>query len=91
MGAETLVAIVASLVTTMSGLGWVLDRNGRRTDQRFDTVITHMTKVERMLNDMRADMPVTYTLRQDHLRLSDKVERIEGDIAIWRQRETLHD
>ena len=91
MGAETLVAIVASLVTTMSGLGWVLDRNGRRTDQRFDTVITHMTKVERMLNDMRADMPVTYTLRQDHLRLSDKVERIEGDIAIWRQRETSHD
>lgn len=91
MGAETLVAIVASLVTTMSGLGWVLDRNGRRTDQRFDTVIAHMTKVERMLNDMRADMPVTYTLRQDHLRLSDKVERIEGDMAIWRHKETLHD
>ena len=88
MGPETLVAIIASLVTTMSGLGWVLDRNGRRTDQRFDTVIAHMSKVERMLNDMRADMPVTYTLRQDHLRLSDKVERIESDMVLWRQKET---
>lgn len=88
MGPETLVAIIASLVTTMSGLGWVLDRNGRRTDQRFDTVIAHMSKVERMLNDMRADMPVTYTLRQDHLRLSDKVERIESDMVLWKHKET---
>ena len=91
MGVETLVAIVASLVTTMSGLGWVLDRNGRRTDQRFDTVIAHMTKVERMLNDMRADMPIKYTLREDHLRLSEKVERIETDMVIWRHKETFND
>ena len=91
MGAETLVAIVASLVTTMSGLGWVLDRNGRRTDQRFDTVIAHMTKVERMLNDMRAEMPIKYTIREDHLRLSEKVDRIETDLVIWRHKEITND
>ena len=91
VGAETLVAIVASLVTTMSGLGWVIDRNGRRTDQRFDTVIAHMSKVEKMLNDMRADMPIKYTLREDHLRLSEKVDRIEADLVLWRHKETVHD
>lgn len=91
MGVETLVAIVASLVTTMSGLGWVIDRNGRRTDLRFDTVIAHMSKVERMLNDMRADMPIKYTLREDHLRLSEKVDRIETDMVIWRHKETFND
>jgi hypothetical protein len=88
MGVETLVAIVASLVTTMSGLGWILDRNGRRTDLRFDTVIAHMSKVERMINDMRADLPLKYTLREDHYRLSEKVERIESDFIIWKHKET---
>ena len=88
MGVETLVAIVASLVTTMSGLGWVIDRNGRRTDIRFDTVIAHMAKVEKMLNDMRAELPIKYTLREDHIRLSDKVERIENDILLWKHKET---
>ena len=88
MGIETIVAIIASLVTTVSGLGWVLDRNGRRTDIRFDTVIAHMSKVERMINDMRADLPEKYTLKSDHLRLSDKVERIESDLIIWKHKET---
>ena len=88
MGVETIVAIVASLVTTLSGLGWVLDRNGRRTDARFDTVITHMTKVEKVLNDMRAEMPLQYTLRDDHLRLVEKVEKIESDLILWKHTET---
>jgi hypothetical protein len=88
MGAESIVAIVASLITTMSGLGWVLDRNGKRTDLRFDTVISHMTKVEKVLNDMRAEMPILYTLREDHIRLAEKVERIESDLIVWKHRET---
>ena len=89
MGLETLAAIIASLITTMSGLGWILDRNGRRADARFDTVIAHMTKVERMINDMRADLPLKYTLREDHYRLTEKVERIESDLIIWKHKETL--
>jgi hypothetical protein len=88
MGLETIAAIVASLITTMSGLGWILDRNGRRTDARFDTVIAHMTKVERMINDMRADLPLKYTLREDHYRLTEKVERIESDLIIWKHKDT---
>ena len=89
MGLETIAAVVASLITTMSGLGWILDRNGRRTDARFDTVIAHMTKVERMINDMRADLPLKYTLREDHYRLTEKVERIESDFIIWKHKDTL--
>ena len=89
MGFETNAAVVASLITTMSGLGWILDRNGRRTDARFDTVIAHMSKVERMINDMRADLPLKYTLREDHYRLTEKVERIESDLIIWKHKETL--
>ena len=89
MGLETIAAVIASLITTMSGLGWILDRNGRRADARFDTVIAHMTKVERMINDMRADLPLKYTLREDHYRLSEKVERIESDLIIWKHKETL--
>lgn len=88
MGVETVVAIVASLITTVSGLGWILDKNGRRTDARFDTVINHMNKVERVLNDMRAELPLRYTLREDHFRLSEKVEKIEKDFVIWRHKET---
>lgn len=89
MGVETIVAIVASLVTTVSGLGWVLDRSGRRTDLRFDTVIAHMSKVERMINDMRADLPLKYTLREDYYRLSEKVERIESDLITRKLKESL--
>ena len=89
MGLETIAAVIASLITTMSGLGWILDRNGRRADARFDTVIAHMTKVERMINDMRADLPLKYTLREDHYRLTEKVERIESDLIIWKHKETL--
>jgi len=88
VGIETIVAIVASLVTTMSGLGWILDRNGKRTDVRFDTVISHMTKVEKVLNDMRAEMPLMYTLREDHIRLTNKVDRIESDLVLWKHKET---
>jgi hypothetical protein len=88
MGVETIVAIAASLITTMSGLGWILDRNGRRTDARFDTVISHMAKVERVLNDMRAELPLVYTLREDHIRLSEKVDRIETELILWKHKET---
>lgn len=83
MGIETVVAIVASLVTTMSGLGWVLDRNGKRTDSRMDTLLTHMTKVETIINDMRAEMPLRYTLKEDHLRLQEKVYRVENHVYQW--------
>jgi hypothetical protein len=42
-----------------------------------------------MINDMRADLPLKYTLREDHYRLSEKVERIESDLIIWKHKEML--
>ena len=91
MGIETLVGVIASLITTMSGLGWLLDRNGKRTDARFDTVLAHMAKVERVLNDMRAEMPIRYTLREDHLRLQEKVYRVENFMYQWAKKPYLGD
>jgi hypothetical protein len=86
MGPDIIVGIFASIITTVSGLGWVLDRNGRKIDSRFETVISHMQKVEKVLNDMRAELPLQYTLREDHFRLSERVDRIEKDLIITKQR-----
>jgi hypothetical protein len=88
MGVDVLFGLIASVVTTVGGLGFFLDRNGQRIDDRFAAVITHMERMEVMLNDMRADLPEKYTLKSDHLRLSDKVDRIEGDLSFWRHTET---
>jgi hypothetical protein len=86
MGFEAVIGIVASLITTMSGIGWMVDRNGRRTESRIDTLLAHMTKVERVLNDMRAELPLQYTLKDDHLRLQEKVFRIENHVYQWGRR-----
>jgi hypothetical protein len=36
---------------------------------------------------MRADLPEKYTLKSEHIRLSDKVDRIENDLTIWKHTE----
>ena len=86
MGFEPLLGILASLVTTMGGIGWLIDRSGKRTESRFDTVLDHMSKVEKVLNDMRAEMPLRYTLKEDHLRLQEKVYRVENYVYQWGRR-----
>jgi len=73
MGADVLIGVVASIFTTITGFGWIIERSGKRIDQ----IINHMEKVESILNEMRADMPLMYTLKEDHLRLANKVERLE--------------
>jgi hypothetical protein len=45
-----------------------------------------MEKVESILNEMRADLPVKYTMKEEHLRLYDKVEKIENHIYQWGRR-----
>jgi K+/H+ antiporter YhaU regulatory subunit KhtT len=87
MGIEVIFGLIASVVTTVGGLGYFLDRNGQRIDERFASVINHMERMEVMLNDMRADLPEKYTLKSDHLRLSDKVDRIESDLTVWKHTE----
>lgn len=88
MGIESLLGVIASLVTTLTGIGIVIDRNGKRIDQRFATIITHMEKMERSIDQVRIELPLKYTLREDHLRLAEKVDEIRTDLILWRHTET---
>jgi hypothetical protein len=72
----------------VTGIGWVLERNGKRIDDRFGTIIRHMEKMERVLDNLRTDLPIKYTLREDHLRLSEKVEDIQKELIIWKTTES---
>lgn len=81
----TIFSFLASVVTTVSGIGWFLERNGKRVDDRFGTIINHMEKMELVLDNLRTDLPIKYTLREDHLRLVDKVDDIQKDIVVWKE------
>lgn len=83
-----LLSVIASVFTTVTGIGWVLERNGKRIDERFGTIIRHMEKMELVLDNLRSDLPVKYTLREDHLRLSEKVEDIQKDLILWKNMES---
>ena len=84
-------SFLASVVTTVTGIGWVLERNGKRIDERFGTIIRHMEKVELVLDNLRTDLPIKYTLREDHLRLTEKVEDIQKDLIVWKKTESRHE
>ena len=71
--------LIASVVTTLSGLGWIMERSNKR----IETIITHMEKVEVILNELRADLPVKYTMKDEHIRLVEKVDKIEGHVYSW--------
>jgi hypothetical protein len=71
--------LIASVVTTLSGLGWIMERSNRL----IETIINHMEKVEVILNELRADLPVKYTMKDEHIRLVEKVDKIEGHIYSW--------
>jgi hypothetical protein len=86
-----IVSFIASVVTTVTGIGWVLERNGKRIDDRFETIIRHMEKMELVLDNLRTDLPLKYTLREDHLRLSEKVEDIQKDIIVWKSLESHYE
>ena len=55
---------------------------------QVELVLSHVQSMEKVLGEMRADLPKTYTLKEDHLRLSDKVEKLTIDF--WR-RENVHE
>ena len=85
MGIESLLGIIAGIIIpTIGGISWLNERSNRRIDQmlekndkRVEIVLTHIRKVENTLNDLRSDLPLRYTLREDHLRLSDRVFQLE--------------
>lgn len=43
---------------------------------QMDLVLSHVQRVENIINDMRAELPTKYTLREDHLRLAEKLENL---------------
>jgi hypothetical protein len=80
----TAISIIASVITTITGIGWILDRNGKRIDDRFGTIINHMEKMELVLEKMREDLPLKYTLREDHLRLVERVDELQRVVPLRR-------
>ena len=82
MGIDVILGIIASCFTTTTGIIYVAERGGKRIDK----IINHMEKVESILNEMRADLPVKYTMKEEYLRLYDKVEKIENHIYQWGRR-----
>jgi hypothetical protein len=85
MGIESLLGIIAGIIIpTIGGISWLSERSNRRIDQmlekndkRVEIVLTHIQKVESTLNDLRSDLPLRYTLREDYIRLSDRVANLE--------------
>lgn len=89
MGLEVVLGVLASAVTIASSLGWVLDRNGKRIDKRFDSVESKFDAVIEIVTEMRASFPLQYTLREDHLRLEAKVETLKNEVITWKHKETI--
>lgn len=85
LGIESILGIVAGIIIpTIGGISWLNERSSRRIDQmlekndkRVEVVLTHIQKVENTINDLRSDLPLRYTLREDHIRLLDRVSRLE--------------
>jgi hypothetical protein len=88
MGVDVILGVIASAITLASTLGWVLDKNGKRIDRRFDSVENKFDTVIQIVTDMRANLPLQYTLREDHIRLTEKVENIQSELILWKHKET---
>ena len=95
MGPEILGALATVIVGLTGGIGWLQERSNKRIDmildksnRRIDVVLVHIQTVERTLNDMRADLPVRYTLREDHIRLAEKVDNLANEMHVWKHTET---
>lgn len=57
-----------------------VDKIFAENKSQMDLVLSHVQKVENVLNDMRADLPTKYVLKEDHLRLVDKLEDLRLEI-----------
>ena len=88
MGVDVILGVIASAITVASTLGWVLDRNGKRIDRRFDSVEKKFDTVIEIVTEMRATLPLQYTLREDHIRLAEKVDNMQADLVLFKHKET---
>lgn len=62
-----------------------VDKIFNESRERMDLVLSHVQRVESVINDLRAELPTKYVLREDHLRLSEKVEDLR--MNFYRSRE----
>lgn len=56
-----------------------VDRIFAENKAQMELVLSHVQKVENVLSDMRAELPMKYVLREDHLRLAEKLEELRLD------------
>lgn len=56
-----------------------VDKIFAESRERMDLVLAHVQRVEDVINDLRAELPTKYVLREDHLRLAEKVESLRMD------------
>lgn len=56
-----------------------VDKIFAESKERMDLVLAHVQRVEDVINDLRAELPTKYVLREDHLRLAEKVESLRMD------------
>jgi hypothetical protein len=56
-----------------------VDKIFAENKSQMDLVLAHVQRVEDVINDMRAELPTKYVLREDHLRLAEKVENMRLD------------
>lgn len=87
MGVDVVLGVIASAITLASTLGWVLDKNGKRIDRRFDSVEKKFDTVIQIVTEMRANLPLQYTLREDHIRLVEKVETMQSEFILRKHKE----
>lgn len=87
MGFDVILGVIASAITLASTLGWVLDKNGKRIDRRFDSVEKKFDTVIEAVTEMRANLPLQYTLREDHIRLAEKVENIQSELILYKHKD----
>ena len=84
-----LLGFIASIIfPTVGALAWLQDKSNKRIDtilersnERVDLVLLHVQPVEKTLNDMRADLPTKYTLRDDYLRLVERVDTLAFEVG----------
>ena len=65
-----------------------VDKIFAENKSQMELVLAHVQRVEDVINDLRAELPTKYVLREDHLRLVEKVESLRID---YYRREGIRD
>lgn len=56
-----------------------IDKIFSENKKQMELVLSHVQRVENGINDMRAELPTKYVLKEDYLRLLEKLEELRID------------